>query len=94
MAGFWAKLFVFWAVVEQGMYWLAFLGAVATVVALYYYLVVARRMYIDPPVTHARIPVPAPLLAAIILCAVGVIVMGAYPAPWVDAAMQAAAILF
>ena len=28
MAGFWAKLFIFWAVVEQGMYWLAFLGAV------------------------------------------------------------------
>ena len=27
----------FWAVVEQGMYGLAFLGAVLTVVALYYY---------------------------------------------------------
>ena len=49
MAGFWAKLFVFWAVVEQGMYVLAFLGAVMTVVALYYYLVVARRMYIEEP---------------------------------------------
>jgi NADH-quinone oxidoreductase subunit N len=94
MAGFWAKLFVFWAVVEQGLYWLAFLGAVATVVALYYYLVVARRMYIDAPASSARIPVPGPLLAAIALCAIGVIVMGVYPQPWVDAAMRAAAILF
>ena len=94
MAGFWAKLFIFWAVVEQGMYWLAFLGAVATVVALYYYLVVARRMYIDAPVSPSRIVVPGPLLAAILFCAVGVVVMGAYPEPWVQAAMKAAAVLF
>ena len=94
MAGFWAKLFIFWAVVEQGMYWLAFLGAVATVVALYYYLVVARRMYIDAPVSASRIVVPGPLLAAILFCAVGVVVMGAYPEPWVQAAMKAAAVLF
>jgi NADH-quinone oxidoreductase subunit N len=26
MAGFWAKLFIFWAVVQNGMYWLAFLA--------------------------------------------------------------------
>lgn len=94
MAGFWAKLFIFWAVVEQGMYWLAFLGAVATVVALYYYLVVARRMYIDQPVSTARIAVPAPLFAAILICAAGVVAMGAYPEPWVQAAMKAAAVLF
>ena len=54
LAGFWAKLFIFWAVIERGMYWLAFVGAVATVVALYYYLVVARRMYIDAPVRPDR----------------------------------------
>ena len=76
------------------MYWLAFLGAVATVVALYYYLVVARRMYIDAPVSASRIVVPGPLLAAILFCAVGVVVMGAYPEPWVQAAMKAAAVLF
>jgi len=94
MAGFWAKLFIFWAVVQNGMYWLAFLGAVATVVALYYYLVVASRMYIDAPAKPGRIPVPMPVLIAILLCAAGVIGMGAYPEPWVQAAMRAAAVLF
>jgi NADH-quinone oxidoreductase subunit N len=94
MAGFWAKLFVFWAVVEQGMYWLAFLGAVATVVALYYYLVVARHMYIDAPLKAEKIPVPATLLVAIFVCVIGVIAMGAYPEPWVQAALSAAETLF
>ena len=28
VAGFWAKLFVFWAAAEQGLYWLVLVGAV------------------------------------------------------------------
>jgi NADH-quinone oxidoreductase subunit N len=94
LAGFWAKLFIFWAIVEQGMYWLAFLGAVATVIALYYYLVVARRMYIDAPVKPEPVRVSGVLLAAILFCVAGVIVMGAYPEPWVQAALRAASGLF
>jgi NADH-quinone oxidoreductase subunit N len=94
LAGFWAKLFIFFAVVEKGMYWLAFLGAVATVIALYYYLVVARRMYIDAPVKPEPIRTSPAVLLAIGLCAVGVVVMGAYPQPWVAAALKAAASLF
>jgi NADH-quinone oxidoreductase subunit N len=69
-------------------------GAVATVIALYYYLVVARRMYIDAPVKPEPIRVSAAVLLAIGLCAIGVVVMGAYPQPWVAAALQAAAGLF
>lgn len=94
LAGFWAKLFIFWAVVERGMYALAFLGAVATVIALYYYLVVARRMYIDEPPKADRVRVSPVLVVAILVCAAGVVVMGAYPEPWVQAALQAASGLF
>lgn len=94
VAGFWAKLFVFWAVVEQGMYFLAFLGAVLTVVALYYYLVVARRMYIEAPTSTAPIPVPGVLKVAIVGCLAGIVVMGVYPEPWVKAFMRVAMTLF
>ncbi len=94
MAGFWAKLFVFWAAIEQGMYLLAFLGAVLTVVALYYYLVVARRMYIEDPAVPTPIPVPAPLMVAIGGCLAGIIVMGVYPEPWVQAFLRVALTLF
>jgi NADH-quinone oxidoreductase subunit N len=94
MAGFWAKLLVFWAVVEQGMYVLAFIGAVMTVVALYYYLVVARRMYIEEPGSSGPIAVPGPLLIAIVGCVAGILIMGVYPGPWVRACLRVAATLF
>jgi NADH-quinone oxidoreductase subunit N len=94
VAGFWAKLFIFQAAIDRHMYFLALLGAVLTIVALYYYLVLASRMYIDAPETPGRVPLAAPLFVAILFCAAGVVVMGLYPEPWVKAALQAAAPLF
>jgi len=94
LAGFWAKMFIFWAVIERGTYWLVFLGAVASVIALYYYLVVARKMYIDAPVKPEPVPVSGVVLGAIVICVAGVVIAGAYPAPWVQAAIQAASSLF
>ena len=94
VAGFWAKLYVFWAAIERGMYGLVFLGAVVTVVALYYYLLVARQMYIEAPGRPEPIAVPRPLGIAIFACLAGVVGMGVYPGPWVDLAMRVASTLF
>ena len=94
VAGFWAKLYVFLAAAERGMYGLVFLGAVLTVVALYYYLLVARGMYIDAPDRKEPVPVPGLLGVAIVICLLGVVGMGLYPAPWVVAAQRVAATLF
>jgi len=94
VAGFWAKLYVFLAAVDRGMYGLVFLGAVLTVVALYYYLLVARRMYIEAPVRTERVHVPALLGVAIFICIAGVVGMGAWPGPWVNATQRAAASVF
>jgi NADH-quinone oxidoreductase subunit N len=94
VAGFWAKLYVFWAAAEQGLYWLVLLGAVLTVVALFYYLLVAKRMYIDAPDRRDPIPV-APLLSfCIFVCVLGVVLAGIYPKPLVIAALRAASPLF
>ncbi len=94
VAGFWAKLFVFWAAAEQGLYWLVLVGAVLTVVALFYYLLVAKRMYIDPPERREPIPVAPLLQFCIFLCVMGVVVMGIYPKPLVVAALRAVGPLF
>jgi NADH-quinone oxidoreductase subunit N len=94
VAGFWAKLFVFWAAIERGLYGLVFLGAVLTVVALYYYLVVAQRMYIDAPERQEPVRIPGLLGTAIAICMLGVVGMGVYPAPWVEMAQRVAATLF
>jgi NADH-quinone oxidoreductase subunit N len=94
VAGFWAKLFIFRAIIDQHMYGLALLGAMATIVALYYYLVLSARMYIEKPDNPQPVVIAAPLMVAILVCAIGVVVMGAYPEPWVRAVMDAANGLF
>src|SRR5574341_2567868 len=94
VAGFWAKLYVFWAAAEQGLYWLVLVGAVLTVVALFYYLLVAKRMYIDAPETTAPVVVTPLLTLSILLCVVGVVGVGLYPKPVVMAALRVAAPLF
>jgi NADH-quinone oxidoreductase subunit N len=94
VAGFWAKLYVFWAAAQQGLYWLVLLGALLTVVALFYYLVIARRMYIDAPARAGRIPVSPALAVSLVLCVAGVVVLGVYPKPVVMAALRVAAPLF
>jgi NADH-quinone oxidoreductase subunit N len=94
VAGFWAKLYVFLAGIEQGLLGLVFVGAVLTVVALYYYLLVARRMYIEAPARDGAVPVDLPLATAITVCLAGVIGMGVYPGPWVAAAQRIAQTLF
>jgi len=94
VAGFWAKLYVFWAAADKGLYWLVLLGAVLTVVALFYYLMVAKRMYIDAPERTGPIPVPPLLALAILICSLGVVIMGIYPKPFVLSALRVAATLF
>ena len=94
VAGFWAKLYVFWAAAERGLYWLVLLGAVLTVVALFYYLVVAKRMYVDPPARPGRVPLAPTLAIALALCAAGIVAIGVYPKSVVTAALRVAAPLF
>jgi NADH-quinone oxidoreductase subunit N len=94
VAGFWAKLYVFWAAAERGLYWLVLLGAVLTVVALFYYLLLAKRMYIEAPERSGRVPVAPTLAVAVLLCALGVVALGLYPKAVVMAALRVASPLF
>jgi NADH-quinone oxidoreductase subunit N len=91
LSGFWGKLFLFWAGVEQGLYVLVLIGVLATVVSLYYYLMVARQLYIEDPEGAAPVPVPFSAGSAIALCTLAVVILG-YPKPWLDLAEAAARI--
>lgn len=46
-AGFVGKFFLFQAAVQSGLVWLAIVGVLNAIVALYYYLVVIKVMYVD-----------------------------------------------
>ena len=47
LAGFFAKFYIFKAVIEQSMYFLAIVGLLSTVVAAFYYLRIIKIMYFD-----------------------------------------------
>ena len=48
LAGFFAKFYIFMAVIEQSMYYLAIVGLLSTVIAAFYYLRIIKIIYFDP----------------------------------------------
>jgi NADH-quinone oxidoreductase subunit N len=49
LAGFFAKFYVFLAAIKAGLYVLAVIGVLASVVGAYYYLAIIKTMYFDEP---------------------------------------------
>jgi len=49
LAGFFAKFYVFMAVIESKMYTLAIIGLLTTVVSAFYYLRIIKIIYFDKP---------------------------------------------
>ena len=86
--GFWGKMYIFLAAADAGMFGLVFLGAVLAVVALFYYLTIARSMFIareDGP----AISVAGPLMALILACALVAGAGGLAPQWFVEPALKA-----
>ena len=48
MAGFFAKFYVFTAVVKESMYFLAITGLLSTIISAFYYLRIIKIIYFDP----------------------------------------------
>ena len=48
LAGFFAKFYIFMAVIEQSMYFLAIIGLLTTVISAFYYLRIIKVIYFDP----------------------------------------------
>ena len=48
LAGFFAKFYIFMAVIEESMYFLAIIGLLSTVVAAFYYIRIIKIIYFDP----------------------------------------------
>ncbi|HET9936297.1 MAG TPA: NADH-quinone oxidoreductase subunit NuoN [Methyloceanibacter sp.] len=93
LAGFFAKFYVFLAAIHAGLYALAVIGVLLSVVGAYYYLRIIKIMYFDAPAERFE-PMPLTLAAALGLSGIFVLVYSVYPAPLVDAAGLAAKSLF
>tara|TARA_B100000945_G_C20419592_1_gene617138 strand:- start:518 stop:1930 length:1413 start_codon:yes stop_codon:yes gene_type:complete len=49
LAGFFAKFYIFMAVIESGMFTLALIGLITTVISAFYYIRIVKVMYFDEP---------------------------------------------
>jgi NADH-quinone oxidoreductase subunit N len=93
LAGFFAKFYVFLAAVEAGLYVLAVIGVLASVVGAYYYLRIVKIMYMDEP--KAAFERMAPQLSVVLaISGLFTIFFFVYPGPIVAAAGLAAKSLF
>jgi NADH-quinone oxidoreductase subunit N len=94
VAGFWAKLGVFIAAWHAGgtaLFVLVVLGAVLAVVGVFYYLRVARSIYLeDPQPGSPAVRVPRAQGFAIGVCAVAVVLIGVFPRVLIDGAQVVA----
>ena len=93
LAGFFAKFYVFLAAIKAGLYTLAVIGVVTSVVGAFYYLAIVKVMYFDEPAKPFE---SMPGLVRLVLGVTGLIniLFFAYPAPLLGAATAAAKSLF
>ena len=93
LAGFFAKFYVFLAAIKAGLFTLAVVGVLTSVVGAYYYLAIVKIMYFDEP---ARGFQRMPALLRLVLGVSGLIniLFFIYPAPLVSAPTAAAKSLF
>ena len=94
LAGFFAKLYVFLAVIEAQMYALAVIGVLSSVVAAYYYLRVVKVMYFDEAVDPFDSPVGGEITLVVTGSGLFVLLFFVYPAPLLVGARTAASALF
>jgi NADH-quinone oxidoreductase subunit N len=93
LAGFFAKYYVFLAAIKAGLFTLAVLGVLASVVGAYYYLMIVKTMYFDEP-AEGFVPMPIELKAVLGVTGLFNLLYFVYPAPLLEAAGAAAKSLF
>jgi NADH-quinone oxidoreductase subunit N len=95
-AGFFGKWFLFKSAIDSGLYWLAIIAFVNSVIGAYYYLRVLVYMYMREPAAGAPIAIPLRsgyVATALAVCAIFVMILGLAPTRYLDIALQAAASL-
>jgi len=93
LAGFFAKFYVFLAAIKAGLFSLAVIGVLASVVGAYYYLAIIKTMYFDEPAKGFG-PMALELKAVLAVSGLFNLLFFVYPGPLVEAATAAAKSLF
>jgi NADH-quinone oxidoreductase subunit N len=92
-SGFVGKFLVFASAIDPkaNLVWLAIVGIVNSIVALYYYLSVLKVVYLYRSEDESKpMPVPSSWTLALVVCLVGVVLLGTIIAPWYGFSVNAA----
>ncbi len=79
LAGFFAKFYIFMAVIEAKMYTLAIIGLVTTVVSAFYYLRIIKVIYFDKPIEPFEENYDWGLKASLVLSSILILIYFIYP---------------
>jgi NADH-quinone oxidoreductase subunit N len=93
LAGFFGKFYVFVAAIKAGLFVLAVIGVLTSVVGAFYYLRIVKLMYFDEPV-GALDPMRVELRTVLAVTGIFNVLFFVYPGPLVSAAAVAAKSLF
>jgi NADH-quinone oxidoreductase subunit N len=94
LAGFAGKFYLFAGAIQAGYLWLAFIGLLMSMISVYYYLNVAKAMYIGVSDTEETVKVPVIGRLALWICLLGTIFIGIYPGPLAHMAQLAIGLFF
>jgi len=94
LAGFFAKLYIFLAAIDAGLYALAVIGVLASVVGAFYYLRIVKLMYFDEPKGAFDRPFGGEVQTVILVAALVIMFFFIWPNPLVNGADAVAAALF
>ena len=84
LVGFFAKFYIFTAVIEQSMYSLAIIGLLSTVIAAFYYLRLIKVIYFDPEKEKYEKNHNLGLKVSLALSTIFILFYFIYPSPLVE----------
>jgi NADH-quinone oxidoreductase subunit N len=94
LAGFFGKFYIFMAAINAGLYTLAVIGVLSSVVGAYYYLRIVKLMYFDEAAEPLAKPVRGELGAVMTVTGLFTMLFFIWPAPLLNMAGVAAKALF
>jgi NADH-quinone oxidoreductase subunit N len=94
LAGFFAKVYIFLAAIDAGLYGLAVIGVLTSVVGCYYYIRIVKLMYFDQPAAAFDRPIGREMGAVLVLSSVVILFFFVFPGALFSGADAAAAALF
>jgi NADH-quinone oxidoreductase subunit N len=90
LAGFFGKLYIFFAAIEAKLFALAIVGVLSSVVAAFYYIRIVKVMYFDAPAEEFDRPVSRDMAVILVVTGAVILLFFILPSPLLDGAASAA----